>query len=274
MNNRDKTLDIAKGIGILLVVIGHMPINIDLYNTIYTFHVPLFFFISGVLYTVKPGVTTKGYIYKTARKTLFPVISLAVIFIPLLNLFNLVVGGGKLSHLLPTYYDVPLWYLYSYFEILLILFICNKIKLKIMRNITIVTLCILGYILSLQKIDIPPFVTQTLHALPYFVIGIIMKNFWSKVADKSILIPILLPVIVFAGICMPQYDINALLCGNPFYIISAFAGIMFTLVIARILSSQQYCLANEIERLGMNSLSIFTLYWLFVKMYYSLPSRY
>lgn len=94
MNNRDKTLDIAKGIGILLVVIGHMPINIDLYNTIYTFHVPLFFFISGVLYTVKPGVTTKGYIYKTARKTLFPVISLAVIFIPLLNLFNLVVGGG------------------------------------------------------------------------------------------------------------------------------------------------------------------------------------
>lgn len=46
---------------------------------------------------------------------------------------------------------------------------------------------------------------------------------------------------------------------------------MFTLVIARILSSQQHCLANEIERLGMNSLSIFTLHWSFVKMYYSLP---
>lgn len=41
---RDQTLDIAKGIGILLVVVGH----IYTYNQlIYLFHMPLFFVLSG-----------------------------------------------------------------------------------------------------------------------------------------------------------------------------------------------------------------------------------
>ena len=42
---RDAVVDIAKGIGILLVVYGHLhnPIN----TFIYAFHMPLFFFLSG-----------------------------------------------------------------------------------------------------------------------------------------------------------------------------------------------------------------------------------
>lgn len=44
---RDAVVDIAKGIGILLVVYGHLknPFN----PFIYAFHMPLFFFLSGFL---------------------------------------------------------------------------------------------------------------------------------------------------------------------------------------------------------------------------------
>ncbi|MDP3446737.1 MAG: acyltransferase family protein [Eubacteriales bacterium] len=40
----------AKGIGILLVVLGHVPTILkELAKIIYPFHVPLFFFVSGYL---------------------------------------------------------------------------------------------------------------------------------------------------------------------------------------------------------------------------------
>lgn len=51
MNNRNITIDIAKGLGIILVVLGHNWIaqeNIELFKVIFSFHMPLFFFLAGV----------------------------------------------------------------------------------------------------------------------------------------------------------------------------------------------------------------------------------
>ena len=41
-----KWVDIAKGIGIILVFLGHFNIPDTLRAEIYTFHMPLFFFLS------------------------------------------------------------------------------------------------------------------------------------------------------------------------------------------------------------------------------------
>ena len=46
---RNTRIDIAKGIGIILVVLGHANLNMVLTNIIYLFHMPLFIFISGYL---------------------------------------------------------------------------------------------------------------------------------------------------------------------------------------------------------------------------------
>ena len=55
VESRSALLDIAKGIGILLVVFGHQIdyFHLDFpsaYPFIYLFHVPLFFFLSGVFF--------------------------------------------------------------------------------------------------------------------------------------------------------------------------------------------------------------------------------
>lgn len=51
---RNKTIDIAKGLGILLVVFGHSWIVLhekgELFRVIFSFHMPLFFFLSGVFF--------------------------------------------------------------------------------------------------------------------------------------------------------------------------------------------------------------------------------
>jgi fucose 4-O-acetylase-like acetyltransferase len=49
--NRSMYLDLAKGVGILLVVLGHMKLPIYIIKIIYSFHMPLFFFLSGYIYS-------------------------------------------------------------------------------------------------------------------------------------------------------------------------------------------------------------------------------
>ena len=49
-NQRFKWIDIAKGIGIILVVIGHSNPPFRLLSFIFAFHMPLFFFISGFVF--------------------------------------------------------------------------------------------------------------------------------------------------------------------------------------------------------------------------------
>ena len=43
-------LDVLKGIGIILVVMGHIYSNSIIFNWLYSFHMPLFFFAAGCVY--------------------------------------------------------------------------------------------------------------------------------------------------------------------------------------------------------------------------------
>ena len=46
-------LDIMKGLGIILVVVGHISSNKIIFNWLYSFHMPLFFFAAGWVYKKK-----------------------------------------------------------------------------------------------------------------------------------------------------------------------------------------------------------------------------
>lgn len=47
-------IDIAKGIGIILVLIGHLQVPSILKNYLYSFYMPLFFFLGGAIYYSTP----------------------------------------------------------------------------------------------------------------------------------------------------------------------------------------------------------------------------
>ena len=47
-------IDAAKGAGILLVVLGHVLASGMTYDAIYTFHMPMFFILSGIVYRAEP----------------------------------------------------------------------------------------------------------------------------------------------------------------------------------------------------------------------------
>ena len=73
MSKRIEYIDIARGIGILLVVLGHNDfalVSPFAYKVIYSFHMPLFFFLSG--YFINPSVGFWEFIKKRFNSLLKP----------------------------------------------------------------------------------------------------------------------------------------------------------------------------------------------------------
>src|ERR1700728_2689079 len=76
-NGRIPWVDALKGLGIALVVFGHIANGSLFQRLIYTFHMPLFFFISGFLH--KPANRLPRYFRKKTIHLLVPYASFAVI---------------------------------------------------------------------------------------------------------------------------------------------------------------------------------------------------
>lgn len=137
---RLEKIDSVKGLGILLVVLGHTK-NIPeaLHFFIYSFHMPLFFIVSGVFFSLdKSAGSGLGYIKKKFIRLIIPAWVLgAICSIPFLLMLILNYGidlEGFSNRLLGTmtgypfadgnFMSTPLWFLFALFwvEVLAFLF--------------------------------------------------------------------------------------------------------------------------------------------------------
>lgn len=134
--SRNLVLDIMKGIGILLVVIGHnFDNNSKIFIYIYSFHMPLFFLLSG--YFFKYEHNFKKFINKKTYSIIMPYLYFSLISIILYNMFissNLYalstfffsnrLGMGNIP------YNTPLWFLSCLFLISMFYYLIYIIKNK------------------------------------------------------------------------------------------------------------------------------------------------
>ena len=58
VSKRYYEIDLLKGIGIILMIMGHVPFSEEITKAIYVFHMPLFFIASGFLYKRKNDFNT------------------------------------------------------------------------------------------------------------------------------------------------------------------------------------------------------------------------
>ena len=122
---RNKALDICKGIGILLVVIGHMGTPIG--RIVYGFHMGLFFFLSGLCF--KDSYLNGGlnFIKKRAHRLLLPYLFfplMAYLFVP--HEYSPLYKMWSISypyHLLGT-----MWFLKALFIVSILCWIIIKIS--------------------------------------------------------------------------------------------------------------------------------------------------
>ncbi|MGC1377200.1 MAG: acyltransferase family protein, partial [Anaerolineales bacterium] len=134
MTKRIEYLDVAKGIGILFVVLGHNHIKLEypiIYQVVYSFHMPFFFLLSGMFF--KTGYSLVELARKRFNSLLKPFIAYMVVVyvgsilftkIDLLAIFwrmlkSLYAGPNMLEW-------IPLWFLPHLFLVNLLAFVLIK----------------------------------------------------------------------------------------------------------------------------------------------------
>ena len=119
-----KYINVMKGIGIILVVIGHTGNHFS--GWIYSFHMGLFFWITGYIMSLKPLPESKVFVKKRIKSIILPLIGFWVIstlnsyiIIKKYNLsfewFDYIKGLILGGHWLEITGNFPLWFLHLLF---------------------------------------------------------------------------------------------------------------------------------------------------------------
>ena len=224
--NRNTTIDILKGIAIILVIYAHciqfgsgsnylkslFYFNNQIFKFIYSFHMPLFMIISGYLF----HFSIKNHSFKYNLNSRFiglfvPIIVWQTIWILLGDFHSL--NNYSILYLLNSYLNT-LWFITSVFLNSLIVLLCNKYAKD--------SLLLYSFIFFVS-LFIPNYYGYNLYVfmLPYFLCG----YFYNKAGGLKVMnnhnigITEFVILVVLFFILLYHYDINDYIYTSGTYII-------------------------------------------------------
>lgn len=235
MEKRNELISFLQTFGIILVVVGHSfygcPYKNPIFVWIYSFHMPLFMFISGYLmqYTQKrkPGVrladvkmfSKEGFIWKKVKRLLIPYVFISSLaFLPknLLSSF----AGRPIDFTFDAWVNMLIypsnnviiffWFLPTLFLLMFIVMsalkLSDKINLRISIYLILIVLCVLHFFNPLIDVRLFNLSGVVFYAI-YFVLGM-FYCFQQRRIDKLFVINggYTLVTMVAISIILLQFD--------------------------------------------------------------------
>lgn len=279
---RDEWVDITKGIGILLIALGHtmFPLN----NIIYVFHVPLFFIVSGYLLNYdKWQGKNKEFAISRFKRMMIPYFGSCALFYPywifigskfdesfeeVVPIIKPLIGifyGNGIDDWLAFY--IPLWFLPCLFiaELIFInlLNVGSRSNSKLFAVVSGAAL--LGYLIS-QYIFLPWSLDVALVAQPFMLLGSRLRkmNVLHKLSNLSTLLLSIGAILLFSisvyinvEVDMNWRDYKNILL---FYA-GGVSGSFLVFAVSRLLAKSQI-IKKVLIKLGSETLIILTLHGL------------
>ena len=179
-------IDLAKGLGMLTIIWGHIHTGMST-QLVYSFHIPLFFFLSGLVFFGKRYDSFLVFLKKRWKGLIFPYFIFSLLtwmvwaayscithaevenyWMPLLQTFIAQGSEGYLIH------NVPLWFVMCLFVVEVIYYFTSK--LSTMANIVVcIVLGSIGAWMSVTDVwdfsVLPWSIDVALMALPFYAFG-------------------------------------------------------------------------------------------------------
>lgn len=265
---RLKTIDLFKGLLIILVILGHIlkgKMDEAVWRTIiYSFHMPLFIGISGFLFNVDKIITLN--LIELFKKYLLRVIvpwTIVIIFFFSVSVFQQhnsnILSGFIKAFIFPFYH---LWFIPGFLSWVFLSWFFKKNKvgdkqlLIIGLFISLVFIILKKYPSMYQDLEIINSVINfILHTFrPYFYFFFVFGIVYSRInLKKPNLFEYVIPLLCFINVIWLFYNPNKVLSIINFFIFNSFL-ISITLKV----SVHNLIEGNKtIERIGLNSLAIY-----------------
>lgn len=279
-NNRLEWLDVLKCIGMYIVVIGHASnaVGVDTYRYyIYSFHMPLFFIISGMTFYLqfnRREWTFENMLKNKARTLIWPYFALNLLALPIwyLNFRVLSYRDQPISSLIIAIFysnqheyssaTNATWFILTLFLALMVLFVVLKWA---KNNEYIIVLsgaifCLLGFASSLQKpkIHLPWHIDTVPMAVALLVLGYVFISKRDAVTEFFKPLYIKLAGIIFflfAGFCFARYNADKItMHGNNYGSIIMFLGAVVCLSMVCFLVSMMLPPLGIFKLVGRNTI--------------------
>ncbi len=211
VKTRSKGLDIAKGIGILLVVWAHAQGPGS--SAIYQFHMPLFFIISGYLFN--SNNSAKEFVWRKIKSLYIPFVFWNFVFVAARSIYNIFTDTPTLSYtvkmsiktVLTLDKDIQLgatWFLGALFVISILYKLCDTYILNINKRLIItaifVVLAVLGF-----AVDLPYFLSRTLILGMFFALGYLVRENKEKFERYNKPVAALVSLAIFIVIALNNF---------------------------------------------------------------------
>ena len=280
-------IDTAKGIGIILVVLGHIWTMKEGYHYINSFHMPLFFFLSGYLVNFEKYDSVRSFIAVKFNSLVIPYFWFSLITYlywvlierkfsgnvvsPISAFVNIFISQGA-DEYLP--HNPALWFLTCLFIITASFYGIGRTQKPLQICFWLLISSAIGYSTTLYVTSSFPWsIDVALTGIVFYGVGFIIKN--SKVTDiTSSYIPwLVLCFCIPAGFIISQLNGNVVmsdnLYGNYLYFYSgAFIGIVNVVIIAMFLRKNMI-----LSYLGQNSLIVLALHFPIKRIVTSVTSK-
>lgn len=256
-------IDLSKGLGIILVVYGHVArglnsagIGFDAYrqidNAIYAFHMPLFFLLAGFFFVKSAQKGLLNYMKSKTATILYPYLIWSLIQI-VIQFFASNYTNGKIDiHEVYTFF-IPrgqFWFLLALFFISLInIILYSKLGKK---GLIISSVISLIYILIKPEIEI---LSETINNLLFFNIGVYLfedQSFRKQVVSGTLVL--WLNIVLFIG--LEYLLLKKLFDSSVFDLIIAISGSLFIIQIFN-LKNMNF---KHLKEIGRQSMIIYLLH--------------
>ena len=284
-------LDMAKGIGIFLVILGHIEyIREDTLKWISSFHMPLFFVIGGILAYEKreEGRPLFSALAARARGTLVPYAAFTIMLLTM-NTLEHFLDPGALSgaQLARQYVDAAtgygihiLWFLPAYFTAGAIFLLLERGLRHVSRNLAVLLLAVGAYgvtvifrldqyavtdlpLIGFAGMDLLITLLRGILAMPFLLMGWYLGAFYGRLPRKAF--PVLALLLIPGGILalhLSVFDLHYLYV-EPWHYLAAFLSCAGLTALMRALPA-----IRPLAWLGRNSLVIMCTHAAFFVVYY------
>lgn len=265
-NPRDYSYDVAKGLCIILVVFGHAerglngsvaPPHFSLMGfadyAIYTFHMPFFFFVSGLFFSGQDAAP-RDFFAKIVKNVAYPYLFWSVLHGSLmvvmgrLGLTNTTIDLTRVVEILWSPIS-PFWFLYS-------LFFCqlaSHVFVRVPALVRAAFALILFIFFYLQGQQVP---WDIAYGLIYFTLGIVAKQYGFR--QKRYTIPSFLALL--AAFAISTYVSWQIEIPERFPFLSAGLGIILMIAISQALVVRESPISLMFKTLGQLSVGIYVMH--------------
>ncbi len=290
MEQRLVQYDILKGIGILLVIICHAGLDGFLKDFIYTFHMPLFFFVSGCFFR---DLKFEDYIVKNFKQLIIPYFLFLFTMVVVRNfrsldvqsfMYSMISSLGSLDPLDESdrYMFESIWFLICLFNVRILYWLINKIfsgNLKYKLSVSLF-LYVIGYTLQSMNVNIPLFIDTAFTVVVFFALGeLFHKREYDAISIRWWIPFCCILFCLFGFIC---FESSVELKHNkfPFYLVLISVTMIFSLYnLSKGLmeNNDRYisCLVTFLKKSGVSSLCILgfhnQLFWIIGHFLHNIP---